>query len=59
MIGSKRKIVILFVSDSEDHILEKILKTVVFRKNRTRRSAYFTFWEEGLPERKRNSAEPT
>ena len=28
MIGSKRKIVILFVSDSEDHILEKILKTV-------------------------------
>lgn len=28
MIGSKRKNVILFVSDSEDHILEKILKAV-------------------------------
>ena len=51
MIGSKRKIVILFVSDSEDHILEKILKTVEGSAGIEERTLFLEKIEQGdLPQ---------
>ena len=47
MIGSKRKIVILFVSDSEDHILEKILKAVEGSADIEERTLFLEKIEQG------------